>query len=163
LKIENSIIKKLRALLGERLIGVNIQKERRIFIKVTREAFKETIKNLVNRLGFKHLSTITGIDLGKELEVIYHLSYKGAIELSLKVSLPKNEAKLPTVTDVIPGALLYEREVHDLLGVIFEGHPDLSPLLLPEKWPRDVYPMRKEENLESLRKAIFENSHVEGL
>jgi len=153
-EMENNIIKRLRELLGERLIEVNVQKERRIFVKVDREAFKEAVKNLVNKLGFKHLSTITGIDLGEDLEIIYHLSYKGSIELSLKVNLPKEEAKLPTVTDLIPGALLYEREVHDLLGVFFTGHPDLSPLLLPEKWPHDVYPLRKEESLESLQKAI---------
>ena len=157
MEMENSIIKKLQDLLGEKIIEVKIQRERRIFVKVIREAFKEAVKNLVNELGFKHLSTITGVDLGENLEIIYHLS-NGSIELSLKVNLPKKEAKLPTVTDFIPGALLYEREVHDLLGVVFEGHPDLSPLLLPEKWPLGVYPLRKEETLESLRKAIAENS-----
>ncbi|RLG90884.1 hydrogenase large subunit, partial [Candidatus Bathyarchaeota archaeon] len=59
---------------------------------------------------------------------------------------------VPTITDIIPGAVLYEREVHDLLGVAFEGHPDLSPLVLPEEWPERVYPLRKEYTLEKLRK-----------
>ncbi|MCK4434684.1 NADH-quinone oxidoreductase subunit C, partial [Candidatus Bathyarchaeota archaeon] len=65
--------------------------------------------------------------------------------------VPKNNPNVPTVTDLIPGAILYEREVHDLLGVNFEGHPDLSPLLLPEEWPQNLYPLRKEHNLEQLR------------
>ena len=52
----------------------------------------------------------------------------------------------PTITDIIPGALLYEREIHDLFGVKFEGHPNLEPLILPEDWPRDVHPMCKNKN-----------------
>jgi len=158
METENDTVKKLQDFLKGKLIEANVKKERRIFVKVAREAFKEAIKYLVNELGFKHLSTITGVDLGKKLEIIYHLAYKGAIELSLKVDIPKGKPKLPTVTNLIPGAILYEREVHDLLGIVFEGHPDLSPLLLPEKWPRDVYPLRKEESLGSLRKAISKNS-----
>jgi len=55
---------------------------------------------------------------------------------------------------LVPGAILYEREVHDLLGVVFDGHPDLSRLILPEDWPEDVYPLRKEYSPEELRKLI---------
>ena len=58
------------------------------------------------------------------------------------MDVPEGKPVAPTITDVIPGAVLYEREVHDLLGVEFEGHPDLSPLLLPDDWPREVHPLR---------------------
>jgi len=151
---ENEIVEKLRVFLKGMLTEAKIPRERRVFVRVKREALKDAIKYLVGELKFKHLSTITGVDIGEEIEVIYHLAYKGSIELSLKVSLPKGNPSIPTVTDCIPGAVLYEREVHDLLGVNFEGHPDLSPLLLPEGWPEGLYPLRKEHSLEEIRDTI---------
>jgi NADH:ubiquinone oxidoreductase subunit C len=67
----------------------------------------------------------------------------GGILLTVRVNLPLNDDEAPTITDVIHGALLYEREIHDLFGVKFEGHPNLEPLILPDDWPKDVYPLRR--------------------
>lgn len=154
---ENEIVENLKDFLKENLVKVAIPKKRRILICIKKDALKDAVKYLVKNLKFKHLSTITGVDLGEEIEVIYHLAYKGSIELSLGLTVPKNNPSVPTVTDLIPGAVLYEREVHDLLGVNFEGHPDLSPLMLPEGWPQDVYPLRKEHSLEQLREMTFKS------
>lgn len=148
---ENEIVEKLKSFLRENVLEAKIPRERRIFIRIKSEALKDTAKHLAKDLGFKHLSTITGIDSGEEIEVIYHLAHKGSIELSLRLTISKEKPIVPTITDVIPGAVLYEREVHDLLGVTFEGHPDLSPLVLPEGWPKGIYPLRKEHDLEKLR------------
>jgi membrane-bound hydrogenase subunit beta len=148
---ENEIAEKLKDFLKENLVNLTIPKKRRIFVYIKKDALKDAVKYLVKNLKFKHLSTITGVDLGKEIEVMYHLAYKGSIELSLGLTVPKNKPSVPTVTDLIPGAVLYEREVHELLGVNFEVHQDLSPLVLPEGWPQDVYPLRKEHDLEQLR------------
>jgi NADH:ubiquinone oxidoreductase subunit C len=101
------------------------------------------MKKLVESERFRHLSTITGIDAGSKIEVIYHL-IREDLALSLKVKTSKKYPVLPTIVDLIPGAVLYEREVHELLGITFEGNPDLSPLLLPDDWPSDVYPLRKD-------------------
>jgi NADH:ubiquinone oxidoreductase subunit C len=151
MKKENEIIEKLTVLLKRDLVGTAVPRERRIFVYIKSKALKTVVKYLVKELKFKHLSTITGVDSGAEIEVVYHLAYQGSIELSLGLTVSKNNPSVPTVTDLIPGAVLYEREVHDLLGVNFEGHPDLSPLVLPEGWPQDVYPLRKEHSLEQLR------------
>jgi membrane-bound hydrogenase subunit beta len=150
---ENEIIEKLTVFLKRNLVGTAVPRERRIFVYIKNKALKNTVKYLVKDLKFKHLSTITGMDLGTEIEVMYHLAYQGSIELSLGLTVPKDNPSVPTVTDLIPGAVLYEREVHDLLGVNFEGHPDLSPLVLPEGWSQDVYPLRKEHSLEQLRET----------
>jgi NADH:ubiquinone oxidoreductase subunit C len=155
LEKENDIIEKLKAFLGEELLEVKIPRARRIFVKIEKTALKKTVSFMIENLEIGHLSTITGVDLGEEIEIIYHLAYKGAIEVSLRLSVPKKEPKIPTITDLIPGAVLYEREVHDLFGVEFEGHPDLSPLILPEGWPEGLYPLRKEFSLEDLRKAVL--------
>ena len=148
---ENKVVESLKNFLKENVLEVKIPRERRIFVRIKNTALEDAVKHLVKDLRFKHLSTITGIDLGEQIEVIYHLAHKGSIELSLRLTVPKKNPIIPTITDVIPGAVLYEREVHDLLGVIFEGHPDLSPLVLPEGWPKGVYPLRKGHTLEKLQ------------
>lgn len=152
---ENGVLEELKTRLGEAVIEGEVPRKRRVFVKVRRESFRDSVELLVKDLGFRHLSTITGIDLGDSIELIYHLAYQGSIELSLKVDLPKDDPTISTITDLIPGAVLYEREVHDLLGVVFEGHPDLSPLLLPEGWPKGVYPLRKDRSLDNIRKTLF--------
>jgi NADH:ubiquinone oxidoreductase subunit C len=138
--------------LGTSVLEIGAPRPRRIFVHVNKGGFVKAIRYLTKQLEFHHVSTITGVDLGKAIEVIYHLNWDGAIELSLKVQVGKDTPVLPSITNLIPGATLYEREVHDLLGVVFEGHSNLSPLLLPESWPSDVYPLRKEWAIENVQK-----------
>jgi membrane-bound hydrogenase subunit beta len=152
METENEIVEKLQQSLKNVIIGISAPRKRRIFVHVTTNALRDAIEYSVNDLEFKHLSTITGSDLGEEMELIYHLAYKGSIELSLRINVSKKNPIVPTITSIIPGAVLYEREVHDVVGVTFEGHPDLSPLILPDGWPEGVYPLRKDEKFEELRK-----------
>jgi len=155
---ENEIVENLKDFLKENLVRAAVPRERRVFISIKKDALKDTVKYLVKNLKFKHLSTITGMDLGEEIEVIYHLAYKGSIVLSLRLTVSEKNPSVPTITDLIPGAVLYEREIHDLLGVKFEGHPDLSPLILPEGWPQGVYPLRKEHKPKHLREITSKKS-----
>ncbi|MFX0203180.1 MAG: NADH-quinone oxidoreductase subunit C [Candidatus Hodarchaeota archaeon] len=155
LKEETEIVKMLKGKIGEDILEVKIPRPRRIFVQVGKNAFRKVIRYVTGSMGFTHLSTITGVDVGEEIEVIYHLNSDGGTELSLKVGILKDKPSLPTITDFIPGATLYEREVHDLLGVTFKGHPDLSPLVLPEGWPPNVYPLRKEWTIEKIRERIM--------
>lgn len=148
---ENEIVEKLKNFLKENLVRATVLRERRIFVYIKKDVLKEAVEYLVKDLKFKHLSTITGVDLGGKIEVIYHLAYEGSIVLSIRLTVSEENPSVPTITDLIPGAVLYEREVHDLFGVNFEGHPNLSPLVLPEGWPQGVYPLRKEHKLEHLR------------
>jgi membrane-bound hydrogenase subunit beta len=125
----------------ENVLDVYIPRIARVFVWINTSKLIESILFLRNQ-GYTHLSTITGLDLGAEIELLYHLS-NGETILTLKVKVPLNDAVVPTITNVIKGAVLYEREVHDLLGVKFEGHPNLKPLILPDDWPKGVYPLRK--------------------
>lgn len=140
---EQEIVENLKARLGQSLLDVRIQRPRRIFATVSQAVLLETIGFLSKECGLRHLATITGIDLGNDIGVYYHLRDQ-TITFNLKVTTPKTDPKLPTILPMIPGAVLYEREIHDLFGVVFEGHPDLSPVILPEGWPKAVYPLRKE-------------------
>jgi len=148
----NEIPDKLTKYLTDSIVEMKNPRERRIFLRVKKETFRKSLEFVINDLGFKHLSTITGVDLGTEIELLYHMVLDDAFVLTLGFSVPKEKPTTLTITDLVPSAVLYEREIHEMLGVDFEGHPNLIPLVLPEGWPQDVYPLRKERQFEELRK-----------
>lgn len=139
--VESEVAGRLLNRFQHYVLEFSIPKVNRIFIHVSREGFKEVVRFLANE-GFTHLSAITALNAGDGLEILYHFSGNNII-LTLRVTLPPNDYSVPTITDVIPGAILHEREAHDLFGIKFEGNPDLKPLILPEDWPADIHPMRK--------------------
>ena len=89
--------------------------------------------------NFDFLADLCGVDRGVEeeprFEVNYHLfSTTKFHRLRLKVLVNEDDARVPTVTGVWRTANWHERETFDLMGVVFEGHPDLRRILLPEDW-----------------------------
>jgi len=140
---ESDVIKKLENLVSPKNLEISVPRTGRIFVRVDKAHLKKVISFLKD-IGFTHLSGITGLQSSDSFELLYHLSRGGTL-LTVRVNLPLKDDVSPTITDIIPGALLYEREVHDLFGVKFEGHPNLEPLILPDDWPRGVYPLRKVE------------------
>ena len=100
---------------------------------------------------FDFLSSITGVDYGVEANrfgVVYHLaSIPFQTQLTLKVSIDNNRdlndlPTFPSITSVYRTADWHERETYDLLGIFFEGHPDLRRILLPDDW--EGFPLRKD-------------------
>ncbi len=93
-----------------------------------------------------YLIAITGLDHPGEpegtLEFLYHFGEAGCV-LTLRVSCPYSQAKVPSLCDLIPSATLYERELIEMFGVDIENTPDRDHLLLPDDWPMGVYPLRK--------------------
>jgi NADH-quinone oxidoreductase subunit C len=95
------------------------------------------------KLGFDFCQSITGLDTGETLTCVYHLySYPNKQTVVLKASTPRSEPRLPSSVHVWPAADWYEREVYDLFGIDFSGHPDLRRLLLPDDW--EGHPLRKD-------------------
>ena len=103
-------------------------------------------------LRFDHLANLTAVDWskypgygGKErFTTVYHLlSTASGQRITLKVPTSGSDSPVaPSLTDVWPGANWPEREVYDLMGIKFEGHPDLRRILLPYNWPN--HPLRKD-------------------
>jgi len=104
-------------------------------------------------LHFSFLSDITTVDrfpLEPRFEVNYHLlSLDRNERLRLKVRLPGNEPTIHSVTEIWPTANWHERENYDLMGIRFEGHPELSRILMPDDW--EGYPQRKDYPVEGYR------------
>ncbi|MCK4901716.1 MAG: NADH-quinone oxidoreductase subunit C [Thermoplasmatales archaeon] len=149
------------AQIKERAAGSKKNKTPSIWMKVDKSTFKGVIKHLCD-LQFPHLAIISGNDLGKTIELIYHftLNFGGRMEeinLNISVELPKSKPEIETICDLIPGALITEREKQEFLGVKIKGIPDDRRLFLPDDFPKDVYPWRRDEKgLEKLYKNLHE-------
>lgn len=145
--IEGNIVSKITEILGSKKIKrIDSPRARRVNLEVGRSELYDVALILKNE-GFHHLSTITVQEDSDTLEVIYHLSNGGDV-INLRLGLSLNDLILPTLTDVYPGALLYEQEVNEFTGIEFKGHPSMSRLILPEQWPKGSYPLRKKQTEE---------------
>ena len=93
-------------------------------------------------LAFDFLLSLCVVDYEEHLQVVYHLySTVKKHKMALKSSVPTESPSMPSVISVWPGADWFEREGHDLFGVVFEGHPNMTPLLLYEGF--EGFPGRK--------------------
>jgi NADH-quinone oxidoreductase subunit C len=110
---------------------------------------------------FDFLSCLSGVDYGIEANrfgVVYHLaSIPYQTQLTLKVSRDNNRdlenlPSFPTISSVYRAADWHEREAFDMIGIFFEGHPDLRRILVPDDW--DGYPLRKDYKTAEYYKGI---------
>ena len=110
-------------------------------------------------LGYDYLASATAVDyLGKgdHFEMVYHLCRtKGGPPLVVKAQTPRDVAALPSLVPVWPGAEFQEREAWDLMGIHFDGHPDLRRILMPDEW--QGHPQRKDYPLEGPGEMLLEN------
>jgi NADH-quinone oxidoreductase subunit D/NADH-quinone oxidoreductase subunit C/D len=112
---------------------------------VNAESLVEVATALRDEMGYDYLSSVTGVDYLPEgkLEVVYHaFRSTGGPALVFKVQTPRDEAVVPSLVPVYPGVELQEREAWDLLGIRFEGHPDLRRILMWEGFAG--FPLRKD-------------------
>ncbi len=149
-KVLHEFVEKLKA---ENPVWVEDFKDARgeVTVTVPRDSIVDVCWVLKTKHGFNMLADLCGADRGPEddprFEVNYHLfSTTHHRRLRLKVLLSEDDPKVQTVVSVWKTANWHERETFDLLGVIFEGHPDLRRILLPSDFDghalRKDYPLR---------------------
>lgn len=124
-------------------------------VYVDRAAIREACVLLKNdsETKFNFLSDVTCVDCypsEPRFEVVYHLlSHTRKERVRLKVKLNCDDASVESITSVWPGANLFEREIFDLFGVRFLGHPNQRRLMMPEDW--EGHPLRKDYPVEGYR------------
>jgi NADH-quinone oxidoreductase subunit C len=134
----------------EKLFGAKIQEKAEfrgeLTFTIRREDLREVSKFCRDDLSFDYLIDITSIDnFGQDprFEIVYELySMTLAVHLRLKLRVPEDEAVVDTISDVWPTADWHEREIYDMMGIRFEGHPDLRRILMWDGYP--YFPLRKE-------------------
>jgi NADH-quinone oxidoreductase subunit C len=103
----------------------------------------QVIQILKNNLGMNYLACLSGIDYETALGVVYQIrSLTGKFDVMIKVLIPKDNPVLSSLTKLYPAAEWFEREAYDLVGIQFQGHPDLRRIMMPDDWIG--YPLRKD-------------------
>ncbi|MDO8641109.1 MAG: NADH-quinone oxidoreductase subunit C [Nitrosarchaeum sp.] len=156
-KFEKGLADKIVEKFGTR-IKVAFVKPDRVGINVGRDDVKEVATFLRDVLNFDHAESVSGVDYpnDKEIEVVYHLGSYTDSSLSRQIlvlatraqreenPIPGNDAtKLPSLREIFYSVEFHEREIFEMFGVYFQGHPDNRRLLLPEDWA-DLPPLRKD-------------------
>lgn len=119
--------------------------EHTLFVEA--EHIVEASQILRDDFDFNLLASLTATDYWPEQNPRIHISYQfysieHKIHLRLRVPLPGDDLRAPTIESLYPNANWHEREVYDMFGVDFEGHSDLRRILMPYEW--EGYPLRKD-------------------
>jgi Ni,Fe-hydrogenase III large subunit/Ni,Fe-hydrogenase III component G len=157
--VEQDILTTLVKELGEKVLQTPTLQPGKISVRVNAGVHRDALKILLDKDESTGISAITGVDLGESIEVMYHVRVHGIIA-TIRTQVPKKDPRIKTIVDILPGANFHEREVADLFGVTFEGHPDPGRLVLPEDWPKDVFPLRKDAEITNIQDRSSEDVAV---
>jgi Ni,Fe-hydrogenase III component G len=138
------VLSAIRSRFGDVILDFYDKSAKRVYIELEPRALVPVASHLFRELGARfHIAS--GLDSRTHLEVLYHFSVEALnLLVSLRVKLDKNDPRVESLASTIKGAAWIEREMHELLGIEFTGHPDLRRLLLSEEWPEGVYPLRRD-------------------
>lgn len=116
----------------------------RIRVSAEPGAVRDAVTAVKEHLACDRLVAISTADTGSDLELIYHLTGPHRTIISVATRIPRDSPEIRTLSDSLPPAGIYERQIHDLFGIIFSGHPGLKHIMLNEDWPDGEYPLRKD-------------------
>ncbi len=133
----------------ERCEGVKKLPQKTVWMTIPRETINEAIAELIS-IDYPHLGVIAASDNGDMIDLLYHLQvfFGGKheeISVVFTVQVPKSDPRVSTISGLIPGAVYSEREKQDMMGVTVDGIPDARRIFLPDDFPENVYPWRKDE------------------
>lgn len=135
--------------LGEGVRGIERKSDRRAWIDIAPEAVTDASLLLFEGLGAR-FQIATGVDTRAGIEVMYHWALDGDdCLLTLRTLLDGAEPAVDSIAGLCPAAEWIEREMWELLGIEFRGHPDLRHLLLDDDWPEGDYPLRRHHGVKA--------------
>jgi len=136
----------------DKLIDIEQKADNRIFLLCEAENSYAVNKFLFEDVPLRFLIA-TGIDSDDCFEVLYHYSYdQTGCMVTLKAFIRDREKPaIDSIAPFLPAAEWIEREIHDILGIDFNNHPDMRRLILSDDWPEGVYPLRKDAQIPAQR------------
>jgi Ni,Fe-hydrogenase III component G len=142
--MNKEMIKDLKAKLKGKIIDMAQPRDNRIYLRVKAKIAPEVVEYLFFKYKCR-FCTATGIDTREGIEIIYHLARddKNMI-INVKTLIPYPNLVIDSIGKKIPAFRWIEREIKEMLGVTFKGHPDMRRLLLADSFPKGKYPLRKD-------------------
>lgn len=137
------LISNIKKDLGSKILNWYEKSPRRIYIDIKPQDIVSIAKYFHQNIKAR-FNIASGVDTPKGLEILYHFSSdKFGVVISIRVLLDKNNPEIESIASIIPATEWIEREMWELLGINFKGHPNLKRLLLAEEWPEGKYPLRR--------------------
>lgn len=141
---EGDILAKLRERFGkDALLEAAVVRDRVVRVSIERGTLLPLCHFLKERLGMEHLSCISAVDWRDRYECVYHVvSWSRNVMIQVNARIPHDDPRIDSVTSVWTAANVHEREAYDLMGIVFDGHPNLIRILLPKDY--EFFPLRKD-------------------
>jgi len=138
-----AVVINIKERFGDKIIKIDEKTGRRVYVDFKPADIPEAVKFLFKELGLR-FATATGIDTPGGIEILYHFSQdKTGHVITLRTILEdKASPRIKSIAPIITGAEWIEREMWEMLGIDFIGHPNLKRLLLADEWPEGKYPLR---------------------
>ena len=134
----------LRKKFKDDIIEVFDKSPKRLYIEIRPDSIVQVASYIFKDLKAR-FNTASGVDLRYHMEILYHFLIEDInLLISLRVKLQKPKLEIDSLSLIFECSSWIEREIHEILGINFRGHPDLRRLLLPDDWPDGVYPLRRD-------------------
>ena len=134
----------LRKKFKDDIVEILDERSKKVYIEIKQESLVKVASYIFKDLKAR-FNTASGVDMRNHMEILYHFLIEDInLLISLRVKLQKPKLEIDSLVPVFEGANWIEREMHEILGINFKGHPDLKRLLLPDDWPDGVYPLRRD-------------------
>ncbi|MBA7558887.1 Hydrogenase-4 component G [subsurface metagenome] len=129
---------------GGKLLDVFVRSDARVYITVDKKDVPDVCRFMFSELGGR-LATASGIDTRSGIEILYHFMFPKEHQfITVKTKLKKTSLEIESIGAFLPAAIWIEREIFDILGVVFTNHPDPRRLIMADDWPEGVYPYRRD-------------------
>jgi Ni,Fe-hydrogenase III component G len=138
------LIQDIKTRFSDDIIELFDKSPKRVYIEIKPESIVSVAGYIFKDLKAR-FNIASGVDTRSHIEILYHFSIEYLnVLISLRVKLDRENPAIDSLANVFKGANWIEREMHELLGIDFRGHPDLRRLLLSDQWPEGVYPLRQD-------------------
>lgn len=136
------ILNDIRERFKNDIIDVFDKSPKRVYIEIRPESITRVASYIFKDLGAR-FNTASGVDARQHMEILYHFTFEDInLLVSLRIKLLKPNLEVDSLVPLFEAAYWIEREIHEMLGINFKGHPDLRRLLLSDDWPEGVHPLR---------------------
>lgn len=142
--IREKVLKDIKERFKEDIIDIFDKSTKRVYIEIKPESLVKVANFVFKSLGAR-FSIASGMDAREHMEILYHFIIEEInLMVSLRVKLDRNRPEVDSLAPSFEAANWIEREMCELLGINFRGHPDLRRLLLLDEWPKGVYPLKRD-------------------
>lgn len=143
--LHEQLIGDLKKTFGEYILEVTVRKENRLDVRIPGEALTGIARYFHESLGCRFIIS-SALESKRGFEIYYHFSEDASGRIiSLHVILPRDKPEIQSLTPLFEAANWIEREMREILGIEFPGHPNPEKLISEGNWAEGVYPLRKEK------------------